>query len=462
MTLFRFFILISLLLISMSSYSVTYVEKGFYWSAGYGYKGSNALILAQEKCNDLEATSRCNSVTFNRVSSSGNNMYFNQVFTPPLDENGNQVGIGYSTQMSLSKYSCSLMETHEYDSCTLSFVPPCNDENSCYLEYLETCASGNVTSFTYLGGSNYSGSCSLEPPSSECIRTDNGNDISIYCPVGADFSDEFDIQNEVDGELKAQGCTVISVNEVSGQKTYSCPDGLRTVDFTNVPPDPIDPDPTDPDPTDPDPTDPDPTDPDPTDPDPTDPDPTDPDPTDPDPTDPDPTDPDPIDTDLLSISIDGLEAAIREGDTNIVDSINDNTNGDSENTSILKSSLDETNSLLSDIKDELITPDACSGLDCPQADFAENNYATVDEVHAVFFDSVKSSPIMSSFQNVNNLISFDQPSCPPLAFYLGWPIEADFSSSFHCELMIDYINPILFIIFKIIWLYAGFRIVASA
>jgi hypothetical protein len=166
--------------------------------------------------------------------------------------------------------------------------------------------------------------------------------------------------------------------------------------------------------------------------------------------------------DTLRDDFGNVERAIREGDSNIVDSISDNTNGDKANSLSLKGAIDDTNTLLGEIKEELQTPDECSDLDCPPLDFAENTHSTVEEVHTAFFDSVKSSPILSSFQNVNNLISFEQPSCPPLAFYLGWPIESDFSSSFHCELMIDYINPILFVIFKIIWIYAGFRIVASA
>jgi hypothetical protein len=185
-----------------------------------------------------------------------------------------------------------------------------------------------------------------------------------------------------------------------------------------------------------------------------------------------------------------IERAIREGDSKIASSIDDNTNSGNSNArklegavddlkssnntgmSGISSSIDGTNSLLGDISTDLgeildeLQEDEEEGcgldLDCLVPTFSENNYSSVTDVNGAYMDSVMASPIMASFQNVENLIVFDDPTCPALAFYLGWPIDRDFSSSFHCQLMVEYINPILFIIFKILWIYAGFRILASA
>lgn len=195
--------------------------------------------------------------------------------------------------------------------------------------------------------------------------------------------------------------------------------------------------------------------------------------------------------DSLSDDFSNVERAVREGDSTVASAITASNLNDNLNYSALKSSiegssenvvnavgqgtdvLEQISSTLTDIKTELEAPDEepvqdeCSIdstlLDCITPTFTSTGFSSVGEVNTEFFSRIQNGAFISSFSNIENIIAFEGSDCPAFGFDLTFPFmdQQYFSTTIHCDLMVN-IAFVLFPLFKVVWLIAGFRIVATA
>ena len=98
------------------------------------------------------------------------------------------------------------------------------------------------------------------------------------------------------------------------------------------------------------------------------------------------------------------------------------------------------------------------------SDFAEHtDHRTLDDVHSDFSNNLANTPIALAFSGVANLLNFDSSECPIFSIDLtDTIIGVNASTTIHCEIMNDHIKPILSLVMTIIFIFIGFRILASA
>ncbi len=83
---------------------------------------------------------------------------------------------------------------------------------------------------------------------------------------------------------------------------------------------------------------------------------------------------------------------------------------------------------------------------------------TIESVHQEFFDELTQTPIVVAFTGVADWFVISDSECPEFSLVIfGETISTDI----HCQLA-DVFFPIVQTLFLIGWLFAGFRIIASA
>lgn len=146
------------------------------------------------------------------------------------------------------------------------------------------------------------------------------------------------------------------------------------------------------------------------------------------------------------------ESGTEFDDSNIVGALNQLKNkADSTN-----SKLDDANETLTGIKDIL---EGEGGDTMPG--HSEGSHPSFAAVNAAFYSRISTTQISQAFSGVSNLVSLSSAECPVLEIEFPEPISITASTSIHCD---TYASAALVfqIVMSAVWLFAAFRIFASA
>lgn len=167
-------------------------------------------------------------------------------------------------------------------------------------------------------------------------------------------------------------------------------------------------------------------------------------------------------TETLNASINGVEAAVRDGTQSGLN----NSNSIKNSVDALGSKLDAINNSLNSGSCNPKSPDYYQCINAPLSNLPAHSSTgtatTIAEANANFKARIDGSQLIQAFSGMANLINLSNAQCPVFSIDLrGTVVNELVSTTVHCDLM-ETIKPLIGSMMIIIYIWISFRIFASA
>ena len=98
----------------------------------------------------------------------------------------------------------------------------------------------------------------------------------------------------------------------------------------------------------------------------------------------------------------------------------------------------------------------------PEFEGSGSSFDTTEKINTEFFRRIKESPIILSFSVISEKVHLQPSTCSPITISFDQPFKVHLSTSIHCDLFNDTVLQVISTIFSVVWLFIGFKILASA